>query len=66
MEILKKPLKTWGRFFDMLPSGSGNRSVEKSADSIGRVSLSLENEILGNWFCTHTQPMSNVLRRTKS
>jgi hypothetical protein len=63
MEILKKPRKIFGRFYDLLPSGSGSRSAEKSANLSTRLSLSLENEILGNWLCTHKQPLANVLRR---
>jgi hypothetical protein len=63
MEILRKQPKSWGRFFDLLV-GSGNRSA-KSVDSTERVSLSLENEILGNWLCTHKQPLANVLRHIK-
>jgi hypothetical protein len=66
MEILKNPLKTWGRFFEMLPLGSGNHSTKKSTGSTGRISLSMENEVQGNWVCTHTQPLASVLRRTRS
>ena len=66
MEILKRPTRNWGRFFDLLPLGSGNRSAERSADSTVRVSLALGNEVLGNWFCTHNSPLTDVLRRAKN
>jgi hypothetical protein len=62
MEILNRQPKTWGRFFDLL-TGKGNRSTGKSVDSTERVSLTMRNEVLGNWLCTHKQPLANVLRR---
>jgi hypothetical protein len=62
MEILKKRPVTRGRFFDLL-LGSRGCPAEKSAGSIERVSLSLENEVLGNWLCVHRQPLADVLRR---
>lgn len=62
MEILSKQPKTWGRFFNLL-IGSGSSATRKSADSTERVSLTMRNEVLGNWLCTHKQPLANVLRR---
>lgn len=64
MEILKRPRGLRGRFLDLL--SSGNRAVLQTidSDSAGKLPLSLQNEVLGQWLSTHKPPFSQVLKRT--
>lgn len=57
MEILKKPAKMWGRFFDLIASRDQSRARGKKMDSKGKVSLAMGNEVLGEWLSMERRPL---------
>ncbi|MHC1729203.1 MAG: hypothetical protein AB9866_24930 [Syntrophobacteraceae bacterium] len=57
MDILKKPVRMWGRFFDLISSKNQSRVREKDLYATSRVSLSMGNEVLGEWLSMEKRPL---------
>lgn len=64
MEILKRQRGLRGRFLDLLSPGNRAGFQTIDSDSAGKLPLSIQNEVLGQWLSTHKPPFSQFLRIT--